>query len=85
VAEIDVLEDEHWTAHEVVLPGAYRQVCVELKVQNLAVCALENAVLLSELEGSEFSAAAGTCAAALPSALNYPGREWTCRQKLKKK
>lgn len=59
VADIDVFGDDHWTAHEVVVPGAYRQVCVELKLQNLAVCALDNAVLLSELEGSDFAATAG--------------------------
>eukprot|EP00873_Tetraselmis_striata_P038899 jgi/Tetstr1/459163/TSEL_004609.t1 len=59
VADIDVFGDDHWRAHEVVVPGAYRQVCVELKLQNLAVCALDNAVLLSELEGSDFAAASG--------------------------
>lgn len=59
MADIDVFGDDHWRAHEVVVPGAYRQVCVELKLQNLAVCALDNAVLLSELEGSEFAAASG--------------------------
>ena len=50
---IDNFQDEAWYAHEVMAPGAYRQVCVEIKLQNLAVCAIDNAPLLAELEGIE--------------------------------
>jgi|TARA_B110000967_G_scaffold122316_1_gene124828 DNA polymerase epsilon subunit 1 len=45
------LDDALATARaEVITPGAYRSVCVELKAHHLAVCAIANAHLLNDLE-----------------------------------
>lgn len=37
---------------EVCAPGAYRTICVQLKVHHLAVCALDKASVIAELEGA---------------------------------
>lgn len=51
VAEASVLREGH-AAAEVSAPGAYRSVCVEVRVSHLAVCAVLEAATLGDLEGA---------------------------------
>lgn len=55
---------------EVSKPGSYRSVCVELRLDHLAVCAIDNASYLNEMEefsllGAESASVAGTEQAAV--------------------
>ena len=49
---------------QVAYPGAYRTVCVKLEIQHLAVTAVEQSTILSELEGASSADAAADCAPA---------------------
>ncbi|GFH23251.1 DNA polymerase epsilon catalytic subunit, partial [Haematococcus lacustris] len=61
---------------EVLAPGAYRSVCVELRLHNLAVAALQQCSALSDLEGSGTADAAGGPAAAAFKALRSLVMAW---------
>lgn len=59
----------HHAAHpgpprQICFPGAYRCVCVELRIAHLAVCAVLEAATLGELEGSALGDDQHGCAAA---------------------
>ena len=49
-----VLEEDH-LARAVCNPGAYRRVCVELRLNHLAVNALHAAATVAEMEGGSFA------------------------------
>ena len=49
-----VLQEDQLT-RAVCNPGAYRRVCVELRLNHLAVNALHAAVAVAELEGGSFA------------------------------
>ena len=51
-------------ALQICFPGAYRCVCVELRVTHLAVCAVLEASTLGEMEGSALLEEQAGCAAA---------------------
>lgn len=45
---------------EVIYPGAYRSICVELKVHHLVVCAVDKSAQLGDLEGTAIDASEPT-------------------------